>query len=63
MLYSQAQNLAFQQATHNPQVTRPLISAAKAEAAQIIRYNFIQPTVNALGYTLDRFTLRWSAAP
>jgi len=63
VLYAQAQNLAFRQATHNPQVTRPLINAAKTEAAQIIRYNFIQPTVNALGYTLTRFSIRWSGAP
>jgi hypothetical protein len=63
VLYAQAQNLAFRQATHNPQVTRPLINAAKVEAAQIIRYNFIQPTVNALGYTLTRFSIRWSGAP
>ncbi len=63
VLYAQAQRLAFYQATHNPQVTRPLISAAKSEAAQIIRYNFIQPTVNALGYRLARFSIRWAAAP
>jgi len=63
VLYAQAQNLAFYQATHNPQVTSPLINAAKSEAAQIIRYNFIQPTVNALGYTLTRFSIRWSGAP
>jgi hypothetical protein len=63
VLYAQAQNLAFRQATHDPQVTRPLINAAKTEAAQIIRYNFIQPTVNALGYTLTRFSIRWSGAP
>ena len=63
VLYAQAQNLAFRQATHNPQVTRPLINAAKVEAGQIIRYNFIQPTVNALGYTLTRFSIRWSGAP
>jgi hypothetical protein len=63
VLYAQAQNLAFAQATHNPQVTGPLINAAKSEAAQIIRYNFIQPTVNALGYTLARFSIRWSGAP
>ncbi len=63
VLYAQAQNLAFYQATHNPQVMRPLINAAKGEAAQIIRYNFIQPTVNALGYTLTRFSIRWSGAP
>jgi hypothetical protein len=60
VLYAQAQNLAFYQATHNPQVTRPLINAAKSEATQIIRYNFIQPTVNALGYKLARFSIAWS---
>ena len=63
VLYAQAQNLAFSQATHNPQVTRPLITAAENEAAQIIRDNFVQPTVNALGYRLTGFTLRWSGAP
>ena len=63
VLYAQAQSLAFSQATHNPQVTRPLISAAETEAAQIIRDNFVQPTVNALGYRLAGFTLRWSGAP
>ncbi len=62
VLYAQAQNLAFYQATHNPQVTRPLISAAENEAAQIIRDNFVQPTVNALGYTLAGFTVRWSGS-
>jgi hypothetical protein len=60
VVYGQAQNLAFYQATHNPQVTRPLISAAENEAAEIIRDNFVQPTVNALGYRLTGFTLRWS---
>jgi hypothetical protein len=63
VLYAQAQNLAFHQATHNPKVTRPLVSTAKSEATQIIRYNFIQPTVNALGYRLTRFSIRWSGAP
>jgi hypothetical protein len=43
-------------------VTRPLISAAESQASQIIRNNFVQPTVNALGYTLDSFTLRWAAS-
>lgn len=62
VLYGEAQNLAFYQATHKPQVTQPLISAAENEAAQIIRYNFVQPTVNALGYTLAGFTLRWSGS-
>jgi hypothetical protein len=62
VLYGQAQNLAFYQATHNPQVTRPLIAAAEAQAGLIIRNNFIQPTVNALGYTLTSFSLRWAGA-
>ena len=60
VLYAQAQNLAFTRATRDPQVTRPLISAAENEATQMIRDNFVQPTVNALGYTLAGFTLRWS---
>ena len=62
VLYGQAQNLAFAQVRHNPQVTRPLISAAEAQAAQIIQNNFVQPTVNALGYTLADFAIRWSPA-
>lgn len=61
VLYAQAQNLAFAQARSNPNVTGPLISAAKAQAALMIRNNFVQPTVNALGYTLSGFTVRWSA--
>lgn len=63
VLYGEAQNLAFYQATHNPPVTRPLIAAAESEATQIIRGNFVRPTVNALGYTLAGFSLRWSGAP
>ena len=63
VLYSQAQNLAFAQVRQDPQITGPLISAAKAQAAQIIRNNFIQPTVNALGYTLVGFAIDWAAAP
>jgi hypothetical protein len=59
-LYSQAQSLAFSQVTHDPQLTRPLVSTAEAQATQIIRNNFVQPTVNALGYTLADFTVRWS---
>ena len=63
VLYSQAQRIAFYKSRHVPQITRPLIGTAEAEAAQTIRYNFIQPAVNAFGYTLDRLTLRWAAAP
>jgi hypothetical protein len=60
VLYAQAQNLAFAQAKNNPKITGPLIKAAEAQAAQIIRNNFVQPTVNALGYTLAGFTIGWS---
>ncbi len=63
VLYAQAQYLAYAQARSNPRISRPLIAAAEAQAAQIIRNNFIQPTVNALGYTLADFTIRWSASP
>ena len=62
VLYGQAQSLAFAQVRQNPQITRPLISAAESAAAQIIRDNFVQPTANALGYTLVAFTIRWSGA-
>jgi hypothetical protein len=60
VLYGEAQSLAFYQATHNAQVTRPLVAAAEAEATQMIRDSFIQPTLNALGYTLTSFSLRWA---
>jgi hypothetical protein len=60
VLYAQAQQLAFYKSTHAPQVTRPLISAAETEATQTIRDNFIQPTVNALGYTLASFAITWA---
>ena len=63
VLYAQAQQIAFYRTGHVPQVTTPLIGAAENQAVTTIRDNFVQPTVNALGYTLDRFTLRWSAAP
>ena len=62
-LYGQAQNLAFTQVRQNPKVTSPLISAAEAQAARMIENNFIQPTVNALGYTLADFAIGWSAGP
>jgi hypothetical protein len=61
VLYSQAQHIAFYNATHSPQVMRPLIRSAETEAAQTVRDNFIQPTVNAFGYTLDKFTIHWAA--
>jgi hypothetical protein len=59
VLYAQAQSVAFDQATHLASVTRPLISAAENEATTMIRDNFLQPTVNALGYTLTTFSIRW----
>ena len=62
VLYGQAQNLAFAQVRQNPQITRLLISTTEAQAARIIRNDFVQPTVNALGYTLTGFTVHWSAA-
>jgi hypothetical protein len=60
VLYSLAQSIAFDRVTHMPEVSRPLISVAENEATQIIRDNFIQPTVNAFGYTLAGFTIRWA---
>ena len=63
VLYSQAQQLAFYKSNHAPQVTRPLIKTAETEATLTIRDNFIQPTVNAFGYRLDSFTVRWAATP
>lgn len=61
VVYAQAQREAFYRVGHVSSVTRPLISTAVAQASRLIRNNFIQPTVNALGYTLDGFTLRWAA--
>jgi hypothetical protein len=63
VLYAQAQQIAFSKAVHSPQITRPLIATAESEAAETIQDNFIQPTVNAFGYTLTRFTLGWAASP
>lgn len=63
VLYAQAQQNAFSRAQHDPQVTGPLIRTAEAEATRTIRDNFIQPTLNAFRYTLDRFAIRWAAAP
>jgi hypothetical protein len=63
VLYAEAQRIAFYKADHSPAVTEPLIATAETEATQTIRDNFIQPTVNALGYALDRLTVRWAAGP
>jgi hypothetical protein len=62
VLYSQAQYIAFYKATHLAQVTGPLVRTAENQALLTIRNNFIQPTVNAFGYMLDRFTLRWAGS-
>jgi hypothetical protein len=61
VLYSEAQQIAFNDTQHDQQVTGPLIRAAETEAVQTIRDNFVQPTVNAFGYLLDQFTIRWVA--
>jgi hypothetical protein len=61
VMYGLAQSIAFYRVNHVSSVTRPLISAAENEAVQIIRYNFVQPTLNALGYSLQQFTIRWVA--
>ena len=62
VLYSQAQYIAFYKATHLAQVTGPLVRTAENQALQTVRNNFIQPTVNAFGYMLDWFTLRWAGS-
>ena len=61
VVYAQAQQEAFDRVQHVSSVTRPLISKAESQAAVIIRNNFVQPTVNALGYQLSGFTLDWAA--
>jgi hypothetical protein len=62
VLYSQAQYIAFYKSTHLPQVTGPLVRTAENQATLTIKNNFVQPTVNAFGYMLDRFTLRWAGS-
>jgi hypothetical protein len=61
VLYAQAQQIAFYKSRNVPQVTRPLVQTAQTQATRTIRDNFVQPTLNAFGYDLDRFTLRWAA--
>ncbi len=60
VLYAQAQHIAYAKARSSPQITRPLISTAESVAAQTVRNNFVQPTLNSLGYELDRFTVSWA---
>ena len=62
VLYGQAQNEAFTQATTLPSVTKPLIAAAENEAATIVKDNFIVPTVGALNYSVTSFSIRWVAS-
>jgi hypothetical protein len=62
VVYADAQQEAFYRVNHVSSVTRPLISAAETEATTMIRNNFIQPTLNALGYTLTSFSIRWVAS-
>jgi hypothetical protein len=62
VLYAQAQQEAFTQATTVKGITRPLIAAAEKQAGTIIDGNFITPTLGALGYQVASFTLRWAAA-
>ena len=62
VLYAQAQSIAFSQVKNDPKITGPLMRAAEAQADQIVRNNFIQPTVNALGYDLTSFTIHWAKA-
>jgi hypothetical protein len=61
VLYAQAQSEAFKQATTVKSVTQPLIAAAEKEASTIIGDNFVTPTLNALGYKVTQFSLRWVA--
>ena len=60
VVYADAQQQAFYRVRHVSSVTQPLITAAQNEATTMVRDNFIQPTLNALGYTLTSFTLRWA---
>jgi hypothetical protein len=61
VLYSQAQQEAFTQATTVKSVTQPLIAAAEKEAGTIIGNNFVTPTLNSLNYKVSQFTIRWVA--
>jgi hypothetical protein len=61
VLYSQAQQEAFTQATTVKGVTQPLIAAAEKEAGTIIGNNFVTPTLNSLNYKVSQFTIRWVA--
>jgi hypothetical protein len=59
VLYAQAQQEAFRQATTLASVTTPLRAAAETEASKIIGGNFVAPALSALDYRVTRFTIRW----
>jgi hypothetical protein len=61
VLYAQAQQEAFTQATTVKGVTGPLIAAAEKEAGIIIDGNFVTPALNALDYRVTKFAIRWVA--
>jgi hypothetical protein len=61
VLFAQAQQEAFTQATTVKSVTAPLTAAAEKEAVAIIGGNFVTPTLGALGYTVASFTIHWAA--
>jgi hypothetical protein len=62
VLYAQAQRTAFYRADHMASIAGPLIRTAESQAVQTIRDSFIQPTANALGYTLASFAITWAPA-
>lgn len=61
VLYQQAQSIAFYRVGHDARISGPLITAAEQAATKIVKNNFIQPTVNRFGYTLDQFSVQWSS--
>jgi hypothetical protein len=63
VLYAEAQSIAFGKSRRSSLITHELISTAETQAIRTIRDNFIQPTVNAFGYSLTGFTIRWAATP
>ena len=61
VLFAQAQQEAFTQATTVKSVTAPLTAAAEKEAAEIIGGNFVTPALGALRYTVASFTIHRAA--
>lgn len=59
VVYAGAQQEAFYRVNHVSSVTQPLIAAAENEATTLVRDNFIQPTLNSLGYDLTSFQIKW----